>query len=677
MVGVKTWTDDGIWFVLLASKIPSPCSAQKSKPGRFFTDEAIGLLCKKNVKDLRHTPNAASVRYARTQKPEVQPSPEILEIIEQLRSSVSQAQDSAHGNTLENLRGGTMAAQRRSSPGSSSNTSSNTMSPMLMGSPLTQSQPRRIGNWNKSEAGQFAPNRSRTMSMSTNGPFTKSHERGYDNTFPLANTNQQQQQQHGGGSLGSRIRQQQPRQVHSATTRSNPLWYSGVEVSSSMRQTMGNSQGTNAYMHNGGDIPEYSQHIPSGTMYQFYGNQMRPDTHQIQSYGHATPIDSPYATNYGKYTQGLPDLGINGMPMPTGPIDLGSSPYPYDTPSYGQFDTCIVPQVRQFYGETVSRDGLPYTNQYPPQQQYGIEYPFPPSNIDLDGMEVMPQRHHGLPQATMNDSNFANISSLGLAQSIFSSSSDTSGSSHGFIQPFDSQSRSNGLETQGDLAHQARIMSQEPQPSVSAEKGKKRSIDEAEISDISFDGSCERHKKRHSSEDEDCSRQRESNDQNARHDRELSEQQQDNTQELVTATSSGSPIDFSDDALDTTSGAIVVSGVSSATHSSDEAGLSPISTNTTVDSEDPTSTKFSDLPYEMPNLKSQGIFHESVETFPYQEEGTATRNSNDTEDDFLSEEDFPGLSDHFDDIYYDLSTSFHEMSEEVIQADHVYLIDQM
>lgn len=439
---------------------------------------------------------------------------------------------------------------------------------------------------------------------------------------------------------------------------------------------MGNSQGTNAYMHNGGGIPEYPQHAQSGAMYQFYGNQMGPDTHQIQSYGHATPIDSPYATNYGRYTQCLPGMGVNGIPMPTGLTDLGSSSYPYDTPSYGQFDACIVPQIPQFYGETVSQNGLPYTNQYSPQQ-YGIEYPFPPSNIDLDGMEVMPQRHHGLPQATTNDSNFANISSLGLAQSIFSSPSDTSGSINGFIELLDNQSKSNDLEAQGDLAHQVRIVSQERQPSVGAEKGKKRSVDEAEISDINFDGSCERHKKRYNGEVKDCFGQRESNDQNARHDRDLSEQQQDNTQELFTATSSGSPIDFSAIALDNTSGDIVVSGVSSATHSSDEAGLSPISMNTSVDSDDPTNTKFSNSPYEMPNLKSRGIFHESVETFPHQEDGTVARNPNDTEDDFLSENDFPGLSDHFDDIYYDLSTSFHEMSDEVIQADHFYLIDQM
>ncbi|KAF5868623.1 uncharacterized protein Bfra_012271 [Botrytis fragariae] len=675
MVGVKTWTEDGIWFVLLASKIPSPPSAQKSKPGRFFTDEAIGLLCKKNVKDLRHTPNAASVRYARTQKPEAQPSSEVLEIIERLRSSVSRAQDSTSGNILENPRNDTIAPQRRCSPGSSSNTSSNVMSPMPMGSPLTQPQPRRSGNWNRSEAGQFTPNRSHTMSMSANGPFAKSYGREHENTVLLANINQQQQ--HGSSSLGTGSHQQQPKQVHPVTTRSNPLWYPGVEVSSSTRQPMGNSQGMNAYMHNGGGIPGYSQHALSGTMYQFYGNQMGPDTHQIQSYGHVTPIDSPYATNYGKYAQGLPGLGINGMQMPTGPFDVGNSSYPYDTPSYGQFDACIVPQIREFDGETVSQNGLPYTNQYSQQQQYSIEYPFPPSNIDLDGMEVMPQRPHGLSQATMNDSNFANIPALSLAQSIFSSPSDTSGSSNGFIELLDNQSKSDDLETQGGLTHQVRIMSQESQLSDSAEKGKKRSIDEAEIFDINSDESCERHKKKHNSEDSDCSRQPKSNDQNAKHDQGLSEQQPDNTQELFIAASSGSPIDSSAIALDITSDAVVVAETDSATHISDEAELSPISTNLAVDSDCSTSTKIDDSPHGMPNLKSHEIFHESVEIFPHQEDGTTARNCNGTEDDSLSEEDFLGLSDHFDDIYYELSTSFHEMSDDVIQADHVYLIGQM
>lgn len=79
-----------------------------------------------------------------------------------------------------------MAAKRRSSPGSSSNTSSNTMSPMLMASPLTQSQPRRTGNWNRSEAGQFTPNRPHTVSISANGPSTQSLERGYENTYVVS-----------------------------------------------------------------------------------------------------------------------------------------------------------------------------------------------------------------------------------------------------------------------------------------------------------------------------------------------------------------------------------------------------------------------------------------------------------------------------------------------------------
>ncbi|KAM3158590.1 hypothetical protein ABEW05_000819 [Botrytis cinerea] len=683
MVGVKTWTEDGIWFVLLASKILSPSSTQKSKPGRFFTDEAIGLLCKKNIKDLRHTPNAASVRYARTQKPEAQPSPAVLEIIEQLRSSISQAQDSTNGSILENPRHGTMAPQRRSSSGGSSNTSSNTMSTIPMG-PLTPSQPRRIDNWNSSEAGQFTPNRSHTMSMSASGPLNSAqlevpqeiypYGRGHENGVLLANT---YQQQHGSGPLGNGSRRQQPRQVHSAMTRSTPLWYPGAEVSSLMRQAKGNGQEMNAYMQNGGGALEYSQHTSPGTMYQFYGNKMGPDTPPIQSYGHETPMDSPHSTNYGNYTQGLSGLGINGIPIPTGPIDVGTSSYPHGAPSYGQFNACMMPQNRRFYGETVPHDGLPSTNQYSPQQQYSTEYPFPPSNVDLDGMEVVPQRSHGLSQVIMNDSNFANLSPLSLAQSIFTSPSDISGSSNDFIEPLDSQSKSNDLEEQGVFTYQVEIISQEPQPSVSTEKGKKRSVDEAEISDINSDGSYERRKKKHNSQDKDCSEQPNSNDQNARYARGLSEKLPDNARKLCIAASSGSPIDSSVIALDVTSGAVVASGVDPATHSLNEAGLSPISTNLTIDSGDPTNTKVNDSPHEMPSLKSQGIFHESVEIFPHQEDVTATRNSNGIEDESLSVEDFLGHSDYFDDIYYSLTTSFHEMSDEVIQANYAYLLDQI
>ncbi|KAF7910818.1 uncharacterized protein EAF01_002327 [Botrytis porri] len=668
MVGVKTWTDDGIWFVLLASKILSPSSAKKIKPGRFFTDEAIGLLCKKMLRicDMHQMQRALDMLVLRNRK--------VLEIIERLRGSISQAQDSTIENMLDNSRDGTTASQRRSHSRSSSNTSANTMSPMSMSSPLTQSQPRRSGNWNRSEARQFNPNRLQTMSMSANGPFDKSYGRGHENNFLPATTNQQHQQ-HGRGSLGTGSHQQQPRQVHSATTRSNPLWYLGAENSSSRRQTMGNVQGMDAYMQNGGSIPGNSQHTSSGSMYQSYGNQMGPDTAQIQFYGHAMPMDPSYATNYENYAQGLPGLGINGMPMPTGPADVGSSSYPYDTPSYGQFNAGMMPQNQHFDGETSSQTGLPY-NQYSPQQQYSIEYPFPSSNIDFDGMEIMPQRPHGLSQATMNDSNFANFSSLGLAKSIFSSPSDMSGSSNGFIESLDNQSKSNDLENQGGFSHQARFMSQEPQQSISAEKGKKRSIDEAEISDINFDGYCERQKKKHNSEDNVCSRQPKSNGQNARYEQGLSEPQTDDTQEFFIAASSGSPIDSSAIALDITPGAVVVAGVGSAAHSSDEAESSPISTNLTADLDHSTNTRVNDSPHRMPNLKSQEILYESVEIFPHQEDGPASRNSNGTEDS-LSEEDFLGLSDHFDDIYYELSTSFHEISDEVIQADHVYLIDQM
>ncbi|KAF7961070.1 hypothetical protein EAE96_000737 [Botrytis aclada] len=677
MVGVKTWTDDGIWFVLLASKIPSPSSAQKGKPGRFFTDEAIGLLCKKNVKDLRHTPNAASVRYARTQKPEAQPSSEVLEIIEQLRSSVSQAQDSTNENMLNDPRIGTMASHKRSSSGSSSNTSSITMSPITMRSPLTQSQPRRSGNWNRSEGGQFTPNRSHTMSRSPNGPFAKSYGREHENSVLLANNNQQRrQQQHGSGSLGTGSHQQRPRQVHSATTRSNSFWYPGVEVSSSIGQTMGNGQEMNAYMQNCGGIPDYSQNTSSGTMYQFYGSQMGTHAPQMQSCCHGMPMDPSYATNYGKSAHGLPGLGMNEMPMPTGPTDVGISSYPYDTSSYGQFNACMMPQNQPFNGETMSHHGLPYTNQYSPQQQYSIEYPFPPSNIDLDGMEVMPQRLHSLSEATFNDSNFANISSIGLAQSMFSSPSDISGSSNVFIEPLDNQSTSKDLGNQDCFVNQVSIMPQEPQPSVSAEKGKKRSIEEADIFDINSYGNCEREKKKHNSEDNDCTRQQKPAGKNARHELDLSEKQPDNTQEQFIAASNGSRIDSSAIALDITSGGVVVAGVDSATHSSDEAGLSSTRTNLTVDSDDSTSTKINDLPHGMPNLKSQGIFYNPVEISPHQD-GTAARKPNDTEDDSFSEEDLQGLSDHFDDIYYDLSTSFHEISDDVIQANHAYLVDQM
>ncbi|KAA8575655.1 hypothetical protein EYC84_004773 [Monilinia fructicola] len=90
MVGVRTWTDDGIWFVLLASNINKPdtlTSGRNSKLTRRYTDEQIAFLCKQNVEDLKHTPDASGIRYVRSNKKQdaPPPSPAVLAAIERLR----------------------------------------------------------------------------------------------------------------------------------------------------------------------------------------------------------------------------------------------------------------------------------------------------------------------------------------------------------------------------------------------------------------------------------------------------------------------------------------------------------------------------------------------------------------------------------------------------------------
>ncbi|KAB8304811.1 hypothetical protein EYC80_004153 [Monilinia laxa] len=90
MVGVRTWTDDGIWFVILISRILKPAistSGRNSKPTRLYTDEQIAFLCKQNVEDLNHTPDASGVRYVRSnKKPDASPpSPAVIAAIERIR----------------------------------------------------------------------------------------------------------------------------------------------------------------------------------------------------------------------------------------------------------------------------------------------------------------------------------------------------------------------------------------------------------------------------------------------------------------------------------------------------------------------------------------------------------------------------------------------------------------
>lgn len=70
MVGVRSWSDDGVWFVLMASDIKtSNTSASKNgRPTRIYTDEQIAKFCRETVTDMRRIPDANGVKYIRSSK---------------------------------------------------------------------------------------------------------------------------------------------------------------------------------------------------------------------------------------------------------------------------------------------------------------------------------------------------------------------------------------------------------------------------------------------------------------------------------------------------------------------------------------------------------------------------------------------------------------------------------
>ncbi|KAF7871597.1 hypothetical protein EAF04_003704 [Stromatinia cepivora] len=550
MVGVKTWTDDGIWYVLLASDITKPNTSPTQKNGRpirCFTDEEIAVLCKKNVQDLHHTPDANGVKYVRGSKkadyklPNApQPSQAVLAAIERLRhqyNTSSQDEDSTSENMFRTPRNisGAKLPQVQGSGGSADTAPIPRPSRLLDLNTLIS---RSIDNQNMTRAGQITSEQSQTMNAMNPPEFARLHQimerrgshrptdmlgneqisRGQFNALhsmkqPDFDRSYQQEPGINGdfGMLGFGSQQQHGqarRETTLSTTFSNS---SGASMPARLRQTMNHGQQMGTPMQSGNGIPQIPQQMFPSSMSQLQGNQMGSETSmfqpQMQAYSHGLPTSSPYPINYGGYT---PGLGRNEMMIPPGSADVGRFTNPYNTPSYGQFKGGMMSQDGQYNGGMMSQHELPHTNQYLAQQQPGMQFPYLSSGIDLNGMpgaQFMPPTSHGLPQTTINN-NPGFTTSHGLPQTTVNTPGSTSGSTNSF----GNQAMSNNFGNRGGVAAQVKTICRQPQPSTGIERRYKRNVDEAGLSDMNPYENGERNNKRHNSEGSSGSGQLNHND---------------------------------------------------------------------------------------------------------------------------------------------------------------------
>ncbi|ESZ92154.1 hypothetical protein SBOR_7449 [Sclerotinia borealis F-4128] len=294
MVGVRTWTDDAIWYVLLASEILEPHSSV-GRPNRRFTDEQIAAFCKQDVEDLHHVPDASGIKYVRNSKKAEyklatapKPSPAVLAAIERLRNRhdpPSQDKDNTTGNM----------SSRRGNPTSSANRRQ-LQEPTCNGQIGNRQQPR--GSMRPQTPPAYPP-----MPPQMMGSFRP-----------------------------------------------------GVAPPAPLSPRMNNRQRFNVPTQSGNSLSwDPQQMFPDG-MYQPQGYQMGPNTStfqpQMQANNNGMPLNVAYPTNHGQYPQGFPEVNRNGMMMPQGQGGVQSSPNFHPAMYYGQPNGGMVSQVNpQYWGQ--------------------------------------------------------------------------------------------------------------------------------------------------------------------------------------------------------------------------------------------------------------------------------------------------------------------------------------
>ncbi|KAJ8066649.1 hypothetical protein OCU04_005696 [Sclerotinia nivalis] len=734
MVGVKTWTDDGIWYVLLASEItkPNTSSTQKNgRPIRCFTDEEIAVLCKKNVQDLHHTPDANGVKYVRGSKKAdaPQPSQAVLAAIERLRhqcNTSSQDEDSTGENmfrTPPNISGAKFPQVQGSGCSADTAPIPRPSRPVDLNSLAS----RTINNQNGTRAEQIIPGQSQNMNAMNPPDLARSHQmmerRGSHrptNMFgneqisrgqfdALHNMKQQDfdrsyQQGHGingdFGILGFGSQQQHGqarRETTLPTTFSNS---SGASMPAQLRQTMNHGQQMGTPMQSSNSIPQIPQQMFPSSMYQLQGNQMGSDTSifqpKMQAYSHKTPTQSPHPRNYGGYTPGFLNLGRNEMISP-GSTDVGRFTNPYDIPSHGQINGGMMSQGGQYNGGMMSHDEMPHKNQYLAQQQPGMRFPCLSSG--MPDAQFKPPTSHGLPQTTINNPDFT--TSHGLRQTTMNIPGSTNGSTKSFGNP----AMSNNFGNQGGAAAQVKTICLQPQPSAGNERRHKRNVDEAGLSDMNPYENGERKNKRHNSEGGSGSGRLNHNDNNEQSGQNSIAHIPARTQGLhsaaLVATPTVSPVVPFDSSIAAPAAAPLVAPAahSPAQFNTDFSSLdielslfapelfhdqvqgqfqqqveaSPAPTNVSSDFDDPPTPQIGEASNAAPASKSKENSNGLDRVTSNQQEATtAATNPNSTEQASLTMDDFSDFPDLVG-ADYNYSGSYHDVSDEQIQANHDFL----
>ncbi|APA09895.1 predicted protein [Sclerotinia sclerotiorum 1980 UF-70] len=534
MVGVRTWTDDETWFVLKASEITKPNTSSthlNPRPIRYFTDEEIATLCKKNAPNRRHIPDASGVRYIRSHKKAHAPRPSqaVLAAIARLRhecNTSAQHQDGMSENmfsTPQNISRGKLTQVQGF--GGFANTA-----PALGHSRLEDLDSLALGymnNRNGNRAGQIVPEQFQTMNAMNPPSLAGSHQmmaiRFPSNTFGNEQINHdlfdascnmgpqgfnRPYQQYGiNGDIAfpdSSSQQQYGQARHETTLPTNFPISSCARAHGQLDQTMNYVQQMGALMQNGNGIPRIPQQMYPSGMAQLQGNQMGSGIStfepQMQAYNYGNPTQSPYPPNYRGYTSGprdLQNLGRNEMMIPPGPADVGRFTNPHGIPSDGQINGGIMSHGGQYNGK----------DQHLAQQQAGVQFYSLSSGVDLDALpdpQLKPPKSHGLPKTTVTSPDVT--TSHGLQQATM----NTPGSTNYPAKHLSNPEMSNNFGNQDDAAAEA--IRPQSQPSAGNEKGHKRKVDKAGFYDLNLYKDSGRKNKRNNGEGSSGSRLSNHND---------------------------------------------------------------------------------------------------------------------------------------------------------------------
>ncbi|QSZ29596.1 hypothetical protein DSL72_004112 [Monilinia vaccinii-corymbosi] len=545
MVGVRTWTDDAVWFVLLASDILKPhastSSGRNGKQNRRYTDEQIAILCRQNVEDLKHTPDENGVKYVRSTKkadynsPNApQPSQAVLDAIERLRRQSDTPllnQDDMAGNRGRDERNSSRNSNIRyeqssgisASSGSSANTApiarstsiSRSPRPLPMRGPLSHQASRTIARRNLLQGRQISLHQFHALNSRNLLDMPRLHQREMEavgrseHNYPSSRHDDQQHRQ-------GFMRQQNPRAssgIHRVPFLPKPC--EGLIPPSF--QPGGNQERLNSSMRNINNLPQslgiHNRGQQHGNYLSLGSRSMSNSMHQPQIYDmgfNASNFQPEMQPEMQRFNSGMSmsqfwptgDMGYpqnaasefngNHMVAQGGQGNIRESANTFHATPYGSNEGMMLQPGFEQASQQVSY-GNPNKNMAPQlgsaqttnhwgQQHSTIAVSDSPLAFDFDGMPTTQSTSHGFPPSTSRES------SASLPHHL----------SQPLSNSFNIQNvNQNMLNNFNYDAFQHGFISQQPYSSTRSVRKRQRDFEEEGQPDMNSNWNGERYNKRH------------------------------------------------------------------------------------------------------------------------------------------------------------------------------------